>query len=617
MRPKEAPAMKIAGAFLSRCGQRFGTKSNVPELARRDSLLKVVRPILLAALFAAPLAAPALAQTSTSTAATAPRIVDFSQADDAKIVTSYAAPGGVASGAQVSLESGALNIVNRAPGSFGVQLNIAPLDVDQITDLTFDFKASPDAKINWFFRVNGNYYAVQFLGPARVRPGAISLGNAQISDGKPGWKRAHIPLRAWLRSALPDAKTVVVDEVLVGNWDNDGYLLAGIGGNGPGANWQMDDLQLEHRVETAQFGPARWNGEKFVLPARDLANFDFHNLNLQIDGVAEVKDAGKSFVPDVGLSVDVGAYNEVDLKEGQSVKWKLTRADAVIAQGEVKLNYADELAPPLPTLLLDGAPVSAWNDMEFGAALWQSSDNSAYIEADDSTAHTGARSLRLTNKATASLFRAGLGQATLDAAQFPVLTFAYRADDRVRVDLTFSWDGKPYSARFLDRDNPDARVATIDDVKADLSWHTATVNLLESLQRARPDATNFAISDVQFSDAGWTGNARGVQWWLDDWRPAPRVETEIKATIVGRDLSGNSGVSYVLDQNPGTTLDETTRSGASLKIPLEGKTGLWWLHVRARDGAGKWSQTAHFPFWCGALPGAPVANASAATEAPK
>ena len=534
------------------------------------------------------------------------RALDFSAPADAKIVTAYATPGGVSSGAQVSLENGALNIVNRAPGSFGVQFNLALLDVDQITDLTFDFKASPDAKINWFFRANGNYYAVHFLGPTRVRPGAIALGDVQISDGKPGWRRAHIPLRAWLRSVLPGAKTITIDEILVGNWDNENYLLAGIGGNGPGANWQIDDLKLEHRVETAQFGPARWQNQRFVLPARDLASFDFSNLELQIEGAGTFNDAANFFEPGVGLSIEVGALQSVALRDGQSTPWKLSRAGAVVAQGEATLHYADLSAPPLPALSLDGAPDAMGNDGEIGAALWQSSDRSAYVQTDDSTAHTGARSLRLTNKATASLFRAGPNQTILDATKYPVLTFAYRADDRVRVDLTFTWNDKPYSIRFLDRDNPFPRVASIDDVKADLGWHLATINLLESLQNARPDATDFAIANVQFSDAGWTGNARGVQLWIDDWRPAPHVETEINATVSGRDVSGLAGVSYVWDQKTDTQPDETTRSGANLQIPLEGKSGLWWLHVRARDGGGKWSQTAHFPFWCGALPGAPT-----------
>ena len=566
-----------------------------------------MRPVFLFLL----LAAPAFAQTpATPPTQTAPRVVDFSKPDDLKLLTAYAAPGGVASGAEVTLQNGALNIVNRAPGSFGVQLNVTPLDVDQVTDLTFDFKASPDAKINWFFRANGNYYGVHFLGPTGVRPGATLLGDAHISAGKDGWQRAHIPLRGWLRSALPDAKTVTIDEILIGNWDNSGYLMAGIGGNGPGANWQMDDLQLEHRDESPQLGPARWEGQKFVLPMRDLSNFNFGNLKLEIEGVTTIDNAQNFLVPDVGLVADVGANNEVALKDGQTAHWKLTRAGAPVAEGEMTLKYADLAAPPLPTLQLQGAPVAAWNDMEFGSvAPWQSDDKSADVEADLSTAATGARSLRLTNKITASPFRAGLGTTVLDAAQFPALTFAYRTDDRVRTDLTFNWGGKPYSIRFLDRDNPNARVATIGDVKADSQWHIATVDLLASLQKAQPDAPDFKLSNIQFSDAGWTGNARGVQLWIDDWRPAPRVEDMLKAKVANRDLSGLSGVSYVLDQKSDTTPDEATRSGAELEIPLAGKNGLWWLHVRARDGAGKWSEAAHFPFYIGAAPAvaAPVA----------
>ncbi len=535
-------------------------------------------------------------------------MVDFSRPHDVKIAQSYAAPGGVASGAVVSLRDGALDISNRAPGSFGVQLNITPLGVDQITDLTFDFKASPDTKINWFFRANGSYYGAHFTGPTGVRPGAVALGNIEISAGKNNWKRAHIPLRAWLRSALPAAQTVVVDEILIGNWDNQNYLMAGIGGNGAGANWQMDDLKLEKRAENAQFGPARWENQRFVLPARDLASFDFSGLNLQIEGIAEIENASQFWVPNLGLSVDVGANYDVALKDGQSAPWKLSRAGKTVAQGEVALRYADLSAPPLPTLQLDGALVAVGNDMEFGGvAPWQSNDNSATVELDNSSAATGARSLRLTNKVSASAFKTGLGQTVLDATKFPVVTFAYRADDRVRVDLTFGWAGKLYSIRFLDRDNPSPRVATIAGVKADAQWHLARVDLLAALQKARPDATDFTISNLQFADAGWTGNARGVQFWLDDWRPAPHVENAIKAKIINRDLSGLAGVSYVFDPKTDSAPDAaTSQASAELQIPLEGKSGLWWLHVRARNGAGKWSETAHFPFWCGALPVAPA-----------
>ena len=533
-----------------------------------------------------------------SAAGAQPRAYDFSTPDDLKIVQSYAAPGGVTSGARVSIEDGALLISNRAPGSFGVQFNLVPLDVDQITDLDFDFKASPDARVNWFFRVGKTYYGVRFTGPAGVRPGAVELGDAEISAGKNGWKHAHIPLRAWMRAALPKAQAIRIEEILVGNWDNDNYLMAGIGGNGPGASWQMDDLKLEKRVETAKFGPARFEGENFVVPARDLASFDFGGLKLGLEGIGDYTDAAQFFQPSRGLVVPLGAKAQSGtvLRDGQTVAWKLTRAaDAVVAQGTARYEFSN--APvALPTLQIGGASASG-DDMEVGFSGWSSGD--AALELDETSAASGTRSLRLTNRRSASRFAVAAPATSLDAAKFPVLTFAYRADDRLRTDLHFKWNGKPYSIRFTDRDAPDPRVASVDAVTPDNSWHLASVNLLSSLRAARADAPDFTVTDLEFADAGWLGNAKGVQWWLDDWRPAPLVTGELNAKVTSRDLSGVRGVAWVFDQKAATKPDERANGAADLKIDLSDKKGLWWLHVRAQNGAGQWSEAAHFPVYIG------------------
>ena len=122
------------------------------------------------------------------------------------------------------------------------------------------------------------------------------------------------------------------------------------------------------------------------MPARDLSSFDFSGLQLQIDGVAAIKNASDLWVPDVGLVADIG-LNALALQDGESRGWKLTRGAQTVANGVVKLNYSDIKAAPLPTLLLDDAPVSGWDDMETGALKpWQSNVQSAYIEPDDSSA---------------------------------------------------------------------------------------------------------------------------------------------------------------------------------------------------------------------------------------
>ena len=528
-----------------------------------------------------------------------PRVVDFSRPDDSKIAQSYAAPGGVVSGARVAIEDGALSFRNRAPGSFGVQLNIVPLDVDQITDLEWDFKASPDARVNWFFRVGKTYYGVHFTGPTGVRPGAIGLGEAEITPGPNGWKHAHIPLRAWLREALPGVQALTVEEILIGNWDNDNYLMAGIGGNGPGAWWQLDNLKLEKRTETAKFGPARFEDEKFVLPARDLASFDFGGLQLSLNGLGDYGDAARYFEPGRGLVVPLRdkAQSGAVLRDGQQVAWKLARGgdQTAIASGAARFDFGADKAA-LPTLQIAGADAFG-GDMEGEIGGWKSSD--AAVEPDATTVASGARSLRLFNRRSASFFSVEVPGAPLDAAKFPVLTFAYRADDRLRSDFNFRWNGKLTSIRFTDRDNPNPRAATIDNVRADDKWHVASVDLLASLRKLAPDATDFNISELRFSDTGWLGNAKGVTWWLDDWRPAPLVQGPLNARVLGRDLSGVNGVSWVFDQQNQTVAPEKVDGDANLKIDTSGKSGVWWLHVRARNGAGKWSDTAHFPFVVG------------------
>ena len=331
------------------------------------------------------------------------------------------------------------------------------------------------------------------------------------------------------------------------------------------------------------------------MPARDLASFDFTGLQLQLDGVGNFADAAQFFEPQRGLVVPVAAQRALALRNGQQLTWKLLRqgSDAPIAQGDARFSFAELKKTPLPQLKLEGAN---GDDMEGDIGNWKSSD--AAVEADDETAATGARSLLLTNRRSASLFSTIVAHPAFDAAQFPVLTFAYRTDDRLRADLNFKWEGKPYSIRFTDRDNPNPRVAAID-AATDNQWHVATVDLLAGMKKLRPDATSFAIEQLEFADTKWLGNAKGVQLWLDDWRPAPLVSGAFHATVVSRDPSGVSGVAWIFDQKLDTQPAETSNGNADLKPDLNGKSGLWWLHVRTQDGAGKWSATAHFPFVVG------------------
>ena len=546
-------------------------------------------------------------QTPLST----PQLWDFSDSATATkneanpLVSPYGAPGGVVSSVAIERKGGALRFTNRAGGSFGLKFNIAPFDAMQYPNIAFTYSRSSSAKINFFFKVNGNYYGVIFSGPPRVRPGSVLLGSVP-GVGERG--RAVIPLRDWLRRFAPKAEKLQVEEMLAGNWDNEGYLLAGIGGNGPGATWSLNrfELQSAPAPSPAKFGAPLWEGNRIVWPLQsgdlNLAQaslvldgnqkFGFDSRHLHLETALDAKNAiTQRVVLDAG---DAG----LSFKDGQKIELSLGEA-----KGELIFNRGSHSSSvPLPRLNWDLNEPPALLNSDFenaGASADFTRDGAAIVQLDNSAPFSGGYSLQFFNPRTASPFDTAFNLAPFDAAQFPVLTYAYRNDDRLRLDFRLAWEGKNYAIRFSDRDGTQTKLGETENIP-DGKWHRAQIPLLEWMKKARPDATSFKVDFFGVSDDGWMGNARGVKWNLDDFRAAPLVKETLRATVTLRDVAGVQAVSYAIDQTPTSNIDTTPESGPKLEIPLAGRAGgLVWLHLRAQNGSGAWSETAHFSFFVG------------------
>ena len=181
--------------------------------------------------------------------------------------TPYAVPNGLPSGARMALDGGALKIVNTHAGSFGLTTGLPAFDAMNFSHLSFDYRVQPSVKVNIFLRVNGKYHGVIFSGPDRVRAGSIKLGNIADVQTDDKWHHADLPLRDWLQKMYPTADKLAIDDIIIGNWDNEGYLVAGFGGNPVGATYYLDNVALS--------GPRSTSAEaKFTLqtPADDKAN---------------------------------------------------------------------------------------------------------------------------------------------------------------------------------------------------------------------------------------------------------------------------------------------------------------------------------------------------------
>jgi len=132
------------------------------------------------------------------------------------------------------------------PGTGGLMEAIAPLADARIRPadarlVAFDYSIPPDVKINLFLKVAGQYYFVHLTGPDETDAFFRRLGELRVqADGK--WHRAEFPLAASYRAAGGEPKALM-ESAVFGNLHR-GLLHAGIGGNGPGATYYIDNFEV-------------------------------------------------------------------------------------------------------------------------------------------------------------------------------------------------------------------------------------------------------------------------------------------------------------------------------------------------------------------------------------
>jgi hypothetical protein len=528
-------------------------------------------------------------------------------------------------GPKITPVNSGYRIENVAPGSFGVLWDLSQTDAAKMARLSFEWKPSNDTKVNFFFKVSGKYYAVILSGSENVRAGTRILGRATTTNLPDGFQRVEIPLRAWLSALNPNFSTLPVEELLLGNWSNEGYLLAGIGGNGAGANYLLRNVKIRDISETKSAPeiqkPTLKNNE-IVWPIVDFAGidtstfkfragenvFDLNSPYLNID--SEI--SGDNLIQTIRFNAGAAGMS---LKDGQALplvleglkgatgKMATSAPDGTVSNSVTFATSQYKEKPPLPRLTIENHNFQNEGDFETGDGGFI--PRTSVIERLPAPNRTGY-ALRLTNPKTAGRFETLLAPA-LDVAQFPAISFDYRCDNRVRLNFLFRWDSVDYSIKFLDRDTypKTSKIVSLDPIpnpKADESWTSASYDLLEVLKKIRPDAKTFNITNLILSDDHWMGNARGVTFWLDNFYFVPKATSSFKADVLLRDLSGINGVSYAFDQNPTTPVDEnvekSTGAVARIEVPQSARTtGIWYLHVRAKNNAGIWSDTSHFPVY--------------------
>lgn len=255
----------------------------------------------------------------------------------------------------------------------------------------------------------------------------------------------------------------------------------------------------------------------------------------------------------------------------------------------------DRDPPPPPVLAVGDTPLIR-DSFETDMGEWENwgGDGGATLSRDSSTAAEGRYSLKLYNALTGGTFGAYIRKTSFDAGKYRLVRFWYKVPERLRADLIVFVNGDKKSIRFTDTDSSYQRIGEVPNVVADNEWHHAEFDLYSMLRRADPNAPGYKVHQMLIADSGWTSNAPGQVYHLDDFQivPISSAATPLRIAWAIQDLTGLGGASWVIDNNPETVPPARAMTSQS-SAEYRGSDVDGWLHVRASDNGGNWSGVTH------------------------
>jgi len=211
---------------------------------------------------------------------------------------------------------------------------------------------------------------------------------------------------------------------------------------------------------------------------------------------------------------------------------------------------------------------------------------------------TGDHCLRFRKVAQGKRFGAFRGVGKASIADTPIVSFDYKIMPGTKVSLLVNLDGVRYGI-VLTGDEQITALGRVEDATDDGKWHHAIVKLAELLKAKFPDKKDPRCQQVYFGDWRAKGNEVGAEFFIDNFAmvasgpPLPWIHCG------AADPTGIAGFDIGFDRDP---WGKTTESfpAKTKRVPVAGvdEEGMWFIHVRARDGAGNIGRPAHYPYLC-------------------
>jgi hypothetical protein len=500
--------------------------------------------------------------------------------------------------------------------------------------LEFRFRAGPGTTVDLFLRSNRGRYRLGLTGPTPDPGGAGPdvewLGRVPglAADGQ--WRRVSVNLgafwRDFWRGRRPDrpAPRGETCEVLLGPPDAGGYLAAGLGGNRPGAWYELTppewgapaekDLAPPRPGKMKLVGNTADRRAVLVVPLADAggSGLDRHRLTMLLGGrPLKIGSPGVTYSEVRGeLSIDLAAAGA---RPGPAGEYRLLlRGISDLARNrlrdqELTLDF-DAVADRRPPESVSVALRVGGQDLalDLGPERFRLSDKTRRCVLRPVRPRRAGDPLgwTLTALEDGTLFNTYCTSGTrpFDLGLFPEMDLRCRFGPSDPLAVVFRAGGRPAVAAINEaRTQPDGTAAWRPEraPAADRSWQDLSLPLLAILRKANSANLRRPLTRVlRFGDAGERRSRRGARVDAADVRLVPAVNPEqLALTWSAWDAGRATACRSAIDNRPDTVPEREELKSGKLLPPEAARSlreGNAWLHLRFADASGNWSPPRHY-----------------------
>ncbi len=491
----------------------------------------------------------------------------------------------------------ALRLLNQnVGGTAGVVLSPDAFSVEAFPRLEFDYAIPVGIEIDLVAETDKGNIEIDMTGTDNTwkSAGAVEI----VADGQ--WHHASVNLAELLKPHL-DAPYVVRRLMLADPFRMSSYQ------------------RLAYYLDNVAFVPAL--AENAVV---ELANPAVEAMVALLDNAAETvpEVTGETAGSQMTVAVPEGGATWMHVRMKRNGQWSATRHVPVATAAapvptELPAAQQDENAtpgwPPLISYIPSDRLVRVSMETEEGATETPETfggmeiRREAWCLRNTATAATGKACAELVNLNDDGFNSIFFRKASWDVNRWPCISFNYRfRQPKCALNLSFlvndgmaivAWTNKLSKGSYFEQGQVgSAEPLAIQDGK----WHETTFDFREMLLTSRfpKGVPPTGMTAAEF--ATWATDPGGGGGYTNPFDARVYFDNLTIYSNRGRDPAfewsrrpDDAAYAVCFDQNPETIPPEDVTQTESAASYPNTAPGTWYLHVRAKNNAGEWSETAH------------------------